>query len=303
MNKLGSVSFSALGTTAALFVVEECRLERAQALLVEELDAVDRSCSRFRPDSELTHLNAAGGEPVKVSPYLLEALQVALRAGRLTGGAVDPTVGRAMQAIGYDCDFQSVSATRTSAAPVPGWWTVGVQESERLVRLPPGVELDLGATAKALAADRAAARIDRELETGALVNLGGDIATAGPAPAGGWRVTLGDDHRGRASTEHETVSIAGGGLATSSTTVRRWASEDGARHHIVDPRLGSSAKVVWRTASVTAASCVDANTASTAAIVRGDRARGWLAGLGLPSRLVGEDGTVLRIGGWPQPLT
>jgi thiamine biosynthesis lipoprotein len=91
----------------------------------------------------------------------------------------------------------------------------------------------------------------------------------------------------------------GGGLATSSTAVRRWRRGGTAYHHVLDPRTGLPAEPVWRTVTVTAATCVDANTASTAAIVRGRPALGWLARLGLPSRLVGADGAVRRVAGWP----
>ncbi len=199
MNGLSSISFPALGTTAALFVVDPRSLAASRAVLEQELEAIDRSCSRFRSDSELSRLNAAAGHWVKVSDGFLAALQVGLRAARLTDGAVDPTVGRAMRAIGYDRDFASISAKRTSGAVVPGWQTIQVDGSSGTVRLPLGVELDLGATAKALAADRAADRIGKELKAGVLVNLGGDIATAGTPPPGGWRVTIGDDHRDRAS--------------------------------------------------------------------------------------------------------
>jgi thiamine biosynthesis lipoprotein len=167
------------------------------------------------------------------------------------------------------------------------------------VKVAPGVELDLGASAKALAADRAAARIGESLGCGVLVNLGGDIAVAGSTPGAGWRVTVCDDHANPARGPAQSVLISTGGLATSSTTVRRWSAGGRPCHHIVDPGTGASAPVAWRTVSVAAASCVDANAASTASIVRGTAAPRWLAGLGLPSRLVSPDGAVLAIGGWP----
>jgi thiamine biosynthesis lipoprotein len=91
----------------------------------------------------------------------------------------------------------------------------------------------------------------------------------------------------------------GGGLATSSTAVRRWRRGGTSYHHLLDPRTGRPAEPVWRTVTVTAASCVDANTASTAAIVRGRRAPGWLDALGLPARLVDASGAVRRVAGWP----
>ena len=135
------------------------------------------------------------------------------------------------------------------------------------------------------------------------MSLGGDIAAAGPAPPGGWRIRVCDDHRSAEAGPADTVAITAGGLATSSTTVRRWSAGGRAFHHIVDPRTGTSAPEVWRTVSVAARSCVEANAASTAAIVRGARAPTWLRELALPSRLVGGDGCVLRIAGWPEGET
>ncbi|MEN3315941.1 MAG: FAD:protein transferase [Acidimicrobiaceae bacterium] len=132
-----------------------------------------------------------------------------------------------------------------------------------------------------------------------LVSLGGDIAVAGEGPAGGWDVRIADWHGVTPDSDGETVRVDGGGLATSSTTVRRWNRGDEELHHVVDPTSGRSARVVWRTVSVAAATCVDANVASTAAIVRGERTPAWLEGLGLPARLVRPDGSVLRLGGWP----
>jgi thiamine biosynthesis lipoprotein len=112
-----------------------------------------------------------------------------------------------------------------------------------------------------------------------------------------------DDHRSdpRTDTAGQTVSIESGGIATSSITRRRWSHEGQARHHILDPRTCEPAAGKWRTVSVAAADCADANIASTAAIVRGRDALGWLSGLGLPSRLVALDGSTSEVAGWPAP--
>jgi thiamine biosynthesis lipoprotein len=163
--------------------------------------------------------------------------------------------------------------------------------------------LDLGATAKALAADRAAARIHTAMGCGVLVNLGGDIRVAGEPPAGGWRVGILDDLTGvprRAQAEpSQAVVIHDGGLATSSPGARAWQRGGTQLHHIIAPGTGLPADSCWRTASVAAATCVDANTASTAAILRGERAPQWLDGLHLPARLVRHDDTTITVGGWP----
>ena len=269
-----------------------------------ELDRIDRACSRFREDSELTAVNRAAGGEVAVSALLVEALEVALRAAAITDGDVDPTVGRAMDELGYDRDFSMVAAARPGVrvriAPVPGWRTVRLDRARRTVTVPRGVRIDLGATAKALAADRAARAVHEATGAGTLVGLGGDIALCGESPSGGWPVRVTDDHRDL-DGEGETIGLSEGGLATSSTTVRRWESGAGPRHHILDPRRAEPAEEVWRTVSVAAATCVDANIAGTAAIVRGRSAPRWLADAGLPARLVSREGEVVHVGDWPEP--
>jgi thiamine biosynthesis lipoprotein len=183
--------------------------------------------------------------------------------------------------------------------PAPGWWRVTVDERRREILLPRGVHLDLGATAKAYAADLAAGRAARETGCGVLVSLGGDVAVAGRGPADGWRVAVGDDHATAGDQPADLVTVQSGGLATSSTTRRTWRRGGRPVHHIVDPRTGDQAPPVWRTVSVAAGSCVDANTASTAAIVLGAAAPDWLAVRRLPARLVSTDGGVTTVAGWP----
>jgi FAD:protein FMN transferase len=290
-------AFPALGTTAEILVTQPNRLPLATALLRAELDAVDKACSRFRPDSEISALPS--GRAAEISPLLAEALEVALRAARLTDGLVDPTVGGVMRAIGYDRDFADIAditAGTLTPGAVPGWHRVTL--AGRTVVVPRNVHLDLGATAKALAADRAARMIARNLRCGVLVNLGGDISVAGP---GSWQVAVGDDHTSAVSRPEATVTLSGGGFATSGTTRRRWRRAGRTVHHIVDPRTGDVAAPHWRTVTVAAQSCVDANTASTAAVVLGADAVEWLATRRLPARLVTVSGDVRTTPGWPLP--
>jgi len=229
---------------------------------------------------------------------------VALRAARLTDGDVDPTVGAAMSAAGYDRDFDQIEpngpSLRLTVRQVPGWREVRLDG--RSLTLPAGVQLDLGATAKAWAADRSAARITHQLGCDVLVSLGGDIAVAGPPPADGWRIRVQDVTGPPGETPegpHALIAIRDGGLATSSTAARRWQRGGDVLHHILDPRTGLPAAPVWRTVSVAAGSCADANAASTASVVRGRRALGWLTRLALPARLVDATGAVFTVAGWP----
>ena len=214
-----------------------------------------------------------------------------------------PTIGRSLRLAGYDRDFAGIEDGRARPlvlAAAPGWRGVRLDVATRSVTVPRGVELDLGATAKALAADRAAAAAARATGAGVLVSLGGDIALAGAAPAGGWAIRVGEDHAAGPDAPGQTVALRTGGLATSSTTVRRWTRAGRQLHHILDPRSGAPADGPWRTVSVAAASCVDANIAATAAVLRGPAAPAWLASQRLPARLVGADGEVLAVAGWPE---
>ena len=298
------VSFGALGSTAVVGTADRECLAAARQAVEEVVSDFDAACSRFRDDSEVERLNQAAGETVAVSPLLFDAITAALRAAELTDGAVDPTVGEALIALGYDRDFSELDGARVPARPlriasVPGWRTIRVDRGAGTVRATRGVRIDLGATAKALAADRAAAAASEAAGCGVLVSLGGDMAIAGPPLEAGWRVRVTDDHRSGTSTPGQWIVLAGGGLATSSTAVRHWSNAEGAAHHLIDPATGRSAESFWRTVSVTAATCLDANIASTASIIRGEPALRWLRSLGLPSRLVGRDGRARHVAGWP----
>lgn len=298
-----AAGWRALGTTVVVAVTDPDALPGARAAVAAEIDALDRACSRFRDDSDLSRLNAANGVPVMVSPLLAEAIRTALRAARLTDGDVDPTVGAAMKAIGYDDDFPMVDPDGPTLVdafyPASGWTGVVITDRPALVTLPAGTLLDLGATAKALGADRAAAAAHAATGSGVLVSLGGDLATAGVPPAGGWPVRVTDDHSAPAEEPGQMITLANGGLATSGSTVRHWRRGGVAIHHIVDPRTGAPAVSPYRTVSVAAATCVDANIATTAAMVRGRRAADWLESTGLPARLVSHDGLVLHLNRWP----
>lgn len=301
-----SAGWTTLGCWVHLVVTEPAVLATARSMLEADLADLDLACSRFRDDSELVALDRAEGRPVRLSPLLAGAVAVALRAAELTDGDVDPTVGEAIVAAGYDRDFSLVPPDgpplNLVVKAVPGWRQVRLDPATRTLIMPPGTRLDLGATAKAWTADRAAQRIAGELGCGVLVGLGGDIAVAGPAPETGWRIRV-QDVTGRPDDIPDgpttVVAITSGGLATSSTTARRWRRGGSILHHILDPRTGLPPAPVWRTISVTAATCADANAASTAAIIRGDQAAAWLQAVGLPARLVDVTGGVKTVAGWP----
>jgi len=279
-----------------IVVADVDRLDAAIAIADGLLAEVEIAASRFRPDSELLNLRAGWND---LSPMLADLVREALTAAWLSDGAVDPTVGATMAGLGYDRTLAAVRADgrpRLSVVPaVRGWRTLRLDGS-RLLR-PADVQLDLGATAKAVAADRTAAAIADALGTGVLVSLGGDIATSGPAPDGGWQVTVQDLPT---DAPQQVTLNAGAAVATSSTAKRTWQRDGRTLHHLVDPATGAPTAGPWRAVTVVATDCARANTASTGAIVKGHKAMGWLRGLGFPARLTDEAGRVRTINGFPE---
>ena len=343
---LAKKTFAVWGGTAELLVTDPEMIGAGGRLLADDLARIDAACSRFRADSELSRVNAAHGAVTPVSALFLDFLGVALTAAAITDGAVDPTCGSALLALGYDRDFaelrraqaeQAQSSSRsddpagagsshgasappgpvsrseprgpgrhrrrgrgTPGVPVPGWRTVESDPAGRTVRVPDGVRLDFGATAKAYAADRTARRLAAELGCGVLVNLSGDISIAGAAPDGGWPVLAADGERTDADAPGQTIALHDGGAATSGTTVRTWLHDGRPVHHIIDPATGRPAAPHWLTVSAVAGTCLDANILTTAALVRGPGALPFLAASGCPMRLLGADGVRTLLGGWPE---
>jgi len=283
-------------------VVDDPRaLTRATADLTALLARVDKAASRFRDDSELSRANARAGRPTPVSTALVRLTTAALDAARDSDGLVDPTLGRTLAELGYDRDIAEVlhSDGEPTARHVRtrDWRSVRVHREGGLLTVPAGTALDLGATAKAWTADHAARTLAARYDTGVLVELGGDLAVAGPRPDG-WCITVAEHEGG----DGELLHLLRGGVATSTTTLRTWRRDGQTRHHIVDPRTGLCADGPWRTVTVADSSALAANTASTAAIVLGEAAVAWLETRGLAARLVGTDGAVTATKLWPANL-
>jgi FAD:protein FMN transferase len=331
--------WDALGSYVSLVVADADRLAAARAGCERILLAIDLACSRFRADSDLVRANAAAGSWVRVDPLLIEAVTLAVQVATQTDGLVDPTLGNHLRALGYDRDLDEirrsphVGGAQGVLPPVltNAWRRIGIDPDGGLL-VPEGVSLDLGATAKAFAADLIASSVPELVGTALVISLGGDVAVGllDENPEHDWRITVAErpqdtvaerpedtvaerpedtvaerPHDTVAERPHDTVAetvvLDLGGLATSSTLARRWQRGNSSMHHLLDPRTGLPIDPVWRTASVCAATCLDANAASTAALVLGERAPAWLQGLDLAARLVTTDGAVLRLGGWPEP--
>ena len=269
--------------------------ERAEGLVRDLMGEVSVSASRFRAESDLSRVNALAGRLVPVRRLTLDLVDVALAAARRTDGACDPTVGLDLLAAGYDDDIEAVRGRCPAMATAPraaaAWRAVRVDRTLTRVGVPRGLALDLGATAKAWTADEAAVRLVRALGCPALVALGGDVAAAGEGAT--WPVSVSELENGDA----ELVDLSPGGIATSSTRGRRWMTTAGEAHHLIDPRTGRPVDGPYRTATVIAETCAEANALSTAALVWGEEALDRLAPYA--ARLVDTEGHVVTTGRWP----
>lgn len=292
-------SFAAIGTINTVVVDEPGALNAAMEIVQEEIREIDRACSRFRDDSELSHLNRIHGRDVELSPLLEEAIVAALHTAEMTGGLVDLTVGKCVEDVGYTVTFRDLPADGPAIGlhvqRIVGWQALAYDPLAHTLRLPEAVTLDLGASGKAWAADRCADAVRARLGVSVAVDCGGDIAVRGPHPAGGWPIRVATDV---GADEWQDIVLFDGGLATSGTTARRWRRGGVDLHHIIDPATGMPAQTPWAMVSVAAATCVEANAAATAALIMGERAPRWLDEARLPARLVGTDGGVCFAGGW-----
>lgn len=297
---LGSVShrFRAMGSDVHLLVPDGVAGEAAGA--VEHLFATwEAVLSRFRPESELSRLNARAGVPVGVGPILLAAVEASLEAARATGGLFDPTLGHELVRLGYDRSFEEIGTRPAAAGRRPrgggAWRAMVVDRSAGVVTVPPGCALDLGGIAKGMAVDASLELLGSlGIET-ALVSAGGDLAVRGLPPGRrAWDVLVGGDPSG------PVVPLVRGALATSGTTRRRWRQGDVARHHLVDPATGEPSLSELREVTVAAGTCRIAEVGATAAFVAGPRVGPELLDrLGLAGLLVTGDGGQIRVGRWP----
>jgi FAD:protein FMN transferase len=259
--------FRAMGAEIVVGGATPDELEEIKRLFAK----LDATFSRFRPDSELNRVNAGGAEFVAVSPIFGRMLAVALDAARRTDGLVDPTLGTAIEAAGYDRDFAELAENERPPAPTaPGSWR-HVRIAGRLVFRYPGTRLDLNCVVKGLAVDAAVEQLAGE----GFVSAGGDVAVRGAAvvglPGGG------------------SLTLRDGGIATSGSTGRRWQRGGELQHHLIDPRTGRPSASPWDEVTVAAGSCLEADVAAKAAFLLGDDGPDWLDERGLPGRFRSDE--------------
>ncbi len=281
-------------TTAEITTVDPADLPRLRRIAEQTIEEVDRACSRFRGDAEIVRLAPHFAEGTRVSDVLARVLSDALIGAQLTDGLVDPTLGALLHELGW----VAAGASTTPLSMTTGATWRDVHLTGRTLTAPAGVRFDFGATGKATTSDLI---IERALESGitagALVSLGGDIATTPAGPPQGWVIAVQD-------LESDPVALValsdGAAIATSSTRRRRLVAHGPAASHIIDPRSASPATDTWGAVTVIAGSCAHANSASTTAIVLGDAAPVWLEARGLAARLIRPDGGIVQTTRWPR---
>ena len=236
--------------------------------------------SRFRPESELSHLNRASNSTVEVSETLWQVFQSALSAEQLTEGLVTPTVAEAVVMAGYDQDFASLPRQQKAglipARPTRPLSLVQWDETSHSLRLPPGVHLDFGGIAKGWAAGQAVERL-KNLGS-ALMNCGGDIAISGPLANGSpWEVGIYKPFDRESGYQDMLFFEQACGVASSATDRRRWMQGGQLRHHIIGPRTGQPAETDVVHATVVAPTAVEAEAAAKSVLIRGSAdGLGWL---------------------------
>ncbi|MCW2602464.1 MAG: ApbE family lipoprotein, partial [Pseudonocardiales bacterium] len=253
--------FSAWSCTVRVVVADPTAADSAEADVRELMAGIDREASRFRRDSALSLANRHAGRPTPIPRALASMVHAALDAAAATNGAVDPTIGQFLIDAGYDRDIALVaadgppSAANPAIGPDASWRAVRLDREAGLLTVPIGCALDVGATAKAFTADRAANLLHTRYRTGVLVEIGGDLAVAGAAEVArldptrvGWPIAVAERQGGPG----QRIVLFSGGLATSTTTVRTWRRGGQIAHHIIDPRTDRPTEGPWRTATVPA---------------------------------------------------
>jgi FAD:protein FMN transferase len=272
--------FTAMGCEVLVAGASRAELRAVERLFSEQ----DRRFSRFLPDSELSRVNRCSGRATTLSASFAEMLSVALWAAEQTDGLVDPTLGQAIVAAGYDRDFAQLhDQPLPAAAAIPGRWR-DLHHHGLLLLAPDGVLLDLNGVVKSHTVDAAL-----ELLSGdGWVSAGGDVAARGGVdvalPGGG------------------AVRLERGSLATSGRGRRSWRRAGVTQHHLIDPATGAPSQSCWQEVTVSGARCLDADLAAKAAFLLGEQGPRWLDECGLPGRFVDAAGGVATNRSWRESL-
>ena len=298
-----------MGTRAHVIVVAPT-LALADVLAttaVARLVELERTWSRFLPDSELSRLNATASSPVRVSRDVVGLVERAIEAWNRTDGRFDPTVLPALIASGYDRDFRALKSSPVTSAgarrgsPAPGCH--GIRIDGPTITLPAGTAIDPGGVGKGLAADWVVEQVMAAGATGACVNVGGDLRVAGCAPSDRpWSVQI--EHPLQPGRTIGHVQLRDEALVSTWRTRRVWGDVAAPRHHLIDPSTGSPAWSGLAGVTVVAPDAWWAEALATALFLAGPADAPEIARRnGVGALLVRDDGSILGLGSLASVVT
>jgi FAD:protein FMN transferase len=296
-----SREFDVMGTTASIMLVGGSEgLLDAAVELVRELES---TWSRFVAGSEIWKLNWSEGRPTAVSSETERLIRAMVDGVDLTDGAFDPTLLPDLIASGYAASMvdPSLVTTLPASARSPGSLR-GIRWDESGVTLPRGTTLDPGGIGKGLAADMVCEFAIDAGAWGAMAEIGGDITVVGRAPDGvAWPLGVQDPF---APDEHlAVVRLTQGALATSSQRKRRFVTDSGEHHHLIDPISHGSAATMVQTVTVIAATGARAETMTKPGFLRDTREYlQWLPSVGGAGMVIDESGVVSTSDNWGRYL-
>lgn len=275
--------------------------EAAAAGARAQLESIDERLSRFRPDSELSRLNADPRRTVPASPLLRVAVRAALWAAEASGGLVDPSLLDSLERAGYRHSLLGITRAgldealtkAPSRAPARAreetrWRAIRVDDDAETITRPLGLRIDTGGSTKGLAADAVAHSLTASRY---VVDCGGDL-----------RLNAGEGDPYGVTVEHPltrevacTIPVRSGAIATSGPGRRLWREPDGTiRHHLIDPATGEPAWTGLVSATALAPTALEAETLAKVALLSGpERARDVLADRG--GVLIHDNGDVERL--------
>jgi thiamine biosynthesis lipoprotein len=262
-----------MGTAIAvdLWDEDEAQGRALTQAVIDEMHRIDDLMSTYKPESELSRINArAADETVPVSAELLALIQRALEFSRLTDGAFDITYASAGQYYDYRKGTRPSSEQLAQALPAIDYHHVRIDPQDSTIRYSyPGVRIDLGGIAKGYAVDRCIAILQAAGIKSAMVNAGGDTRVLGKHWKQPWMVGIRDPR----NEEGLVTMIPLEDMAISTSgDYERYFEKDGVRfHHILNPRTGTSSSGV-RSVSIIGAETTTTDALSTSIFVMGTEA-------------------------------
>jgi FAD:protein FMN transferase len=272
--------FRSMGCEIVVAGAADAEYEAVERLFAQR----ERTFSRFLPSSELNRVNERAGRATLVSAEFAAIVGLSLTAAKQTRGLVDPTLGRALEAAGYDRDFAALRDDPRPPGPPAPSSLARLRLRGRVLQLPARSALDLNGVVKAQTVDDALALLSGP----GYISAGGDLACRGGLPV--------------ALPGGDKVRLVLGGLATSGSDRRCWRRGGALQHHLIDPRSGRPAASHWQQVTVCGRTCLGADVAAKAAFLLGRNGPDWLDEHRLPGRFRTAAGHTHTNQAWRQSL-